>query len=582
MSKKSSVSKKESLIEKTLNTLAGRRKAPNAVFAALIITYIATSIFINKTSKSTAEVQILGGSLPYSSFAGIFSALANISIVFTVLYYGKKGFYTSLTLLLLQFPVMFSVIILRHNPAPLPGAFANILTIISSIIIYVNNKKIGKYQEKLRIQAITDRLTGLPNRFACTELVDELVKRNEKFAIVAIDVNSFKSINDTMGRNTGNSVLIEIAERWKSAVENEISGTLDFISRQGGDEFSLIIRNYHSDKDIVKTIKCYQSMLETRLTVDNCDLHITACFGYAVFPNDAQTPDALFSYADAAVSELKYHGGEHILRFTPDLLKIEHTIEIEREIREALEKDTLYFHLQPQYDIDHKLRGFEALARLNGSNGKNISPGEFIPVAEKVGIIDKVDGTVLRKSAKFFSELIKRTSTDATLSVNISVRHLMKNDFLDEIKQIVNDYAIPPQQLELEITESIMIDSAEKAIQSINAIRDMGIKIAIDDFGTGYSSLSYLNNFPANLLKIDKSFIDNMNSSESSKKYVAAIISIGHIMNFGVISEGVEESAQLETLRSIGCDYIQGYIWGKPMSPEDAEILVAKSVGLQQ
>jgi EAL domain-containing protein (putative c-di-GMP-specific phosphodiesterase class I) len=215
---------------------------------------------------------------------------------------------------------------------------------------------------------------------------------------------------------------------------------------------------------------------------------------------------------------------------------------------------------------------------MKESDGTVISPGEFIPVAEKVGLIDKVDLSVFRNSAMFFGELIKKTGTDITLSVNVSVRHLMKNDFLDEVREILDTCGIPAGQIEIEITESVMIDSAEKALQCINGIKEMGIKIAIDDFGTGYSSLSYLNKFPANLLKIDKSFIDKMNTNDSSKQYVAAIISIGHIMNFKVISEGVEEDDQLDTLRDIGCDFIQGFIWGRPMAPEAAEELVVNSV----
>ena len=154
----------------------------------------------------------------------------------------------------------------------------------------------------------------------------------------------------------------------------------------------------------------------------------------------------------------------------------------------------------------------------------------------------------------------------------------MKNDFVEEIRSIVENSGVPASQLEIEITESIMIDSADKALQCIKELKNMGMKIAIDDFGTGYSSLSYLNKFPANLLKIDKSFIDKMNASDSSKKYVAAIISIGHIMNFDVISEGVEKEEQLETLREIGCDYIQGYIWGRPLPTEDAEALYLNAV----
>ena len=210
---------------------------------------------------------------------------------------------------------------------------------------------------------------------------------------------------------------------------------------------------------------------------------------------------------------------------------------------------------------------------MRDADGNNISPGEFIPVAEKVGLIDKVDGMVFKKAGKFFGDLIKKTDLDLTLSINASVRHLMKTDFLDEIRDLLKTSDIPAEKLEVEITDSIMID-ADKAQHRIEELKEMGIKIAIDDFGTGYSSLSYLNRFPANLLKIDKSFIDEMNKDDSSRQYIAAIISIGHVMGFDVISEGVEENDQLETLKSIGCDFIQGYIWGKPLSVEDVEKLV--------
>lgn len=224
--------------------------------------------------------------------------------------------------------------------------------------------------------------------------------------------------------------------------------------------------------------------------------------------------------------------------------------------------------------MEHKLRGFEALARMKDSDGSFISPGEFIPIAEKVGLIDKVDSMVFRKAADCFSRIIKKSGLDLTLSINASVRHLLKNGFIEEIQELISKSGISASQLEIEITESILIDSAEKALQCINRLRDIGVKFAIDDFGTGYSSLSYLSKIPADLLKIDKSFIDRINSNESSKQYVAAMISMGHIMGLDVISEGVEEQEQLEALRSIGCDLIQGFIWGRPLSADDAEKLV--------
>ena len=436
-----------------------------------------------------------------------------------------------------------------------------------------------KMMEHLRHISYTDQLTGIPNRLACTELIDELIAKKGRFAVVSIDINGFKSINDTMGFDTGNKVLAEIATRWRTIANAGLTGTTDYIARMNGDEFALVIRDFRSDDELFKTIGQYESALGSRLTIDGYDIYISASFGFSVFPDDAETIDSLISYANASMREVKrVNSSNHIMRFTRELLKTERTLEIERKLITALEEETLYYALQPQFDISHRLRGFEALARMRDSEGNFISPGEFIPVAEKVGLVDKVDSAVFKKSALFIGGLIRETGADITLSVNISVRHMLKNDFLDEVRDIVRTSGIPAERLEIEITESIMIDSADKALRCIGELKKMGIKIAIDDFGTGYSSLSYLSNFPADLLKIDKSFIDRMNTSESSKQYVAAIISIGHIMGFDVISEGVEETAQLETLREVGCDYIQGFIWGRPLPNEEAEKLVMESV----
>ena len=211
---------------------------------------------------------------------------------------------------------------------------------------------------------------------------------------------------------------------------------------------------------------------------------------------------------------------------------------------------------------------------MKDDNGALISPAKFIPVAEKTGLVDQLDICVFRKAAAFLSEFILKNQLDIILSINVSVRHLMKNNFIKEIQDIIQSTGIPVKNLEIEITESIMIDSADEALQRIEAIKKMGIRIAIDDFGTGYSSLSYLNHFPADMLKIDKSFIDVMNTSESNKQYVATIISIGHILHLDVISEGVESGDQLETLRNVGCDYIQGFVWGRPLPPEEAGRLI--------
>ena len=459
-----------------------------------------------------------------------------------------------------------------------------------------------KVIERIKHMTYTNSLTGLPNRFALMEYMSKLIRHRERFAAVSIDLNDFKYVNNTLGFDAGNKVLLEVAERWKrisdkvpdrftdkvtkidigksndNGDKNSATNLRKFLTCVGGDEFFVIIRGYEDENELRSIISEYNKALSDVMMIDGCDIYISASYGYVEYPDDSDSIDALISHANAAMNEVKKSGNsEHILKYTPDLLRDEHIHEIEKMIRNALENDTLYFNMQPQYDMNHKLRGFESLARMKDCDGNVISPAEFIPVAEKFGLIDILDKTVARKSIMFFGELLRKTGADLILSLNVSVRHLMKSDFIQEIQQLLNDSGIPGNHLEIEITESIMIDSVDKALRCIDELKNMGVHIAIDDFGTGYSSLSYLNRFPANLLKIDKSFIDEMNTTESSRQYVAAIISMGHIMGFDVISEGVEEPEQIETLKKIGCDYIQGFVWGRPLPAEEVEKLVLNS-----
>ena len=563
-------------IEKTLDSITSKKRAHIIFYFLLLILFNIANYFL-KATVTSQEVLMLGKIVvPIATLPGVFSSLANICLILLVVLFETLGFVTTFIILTYQTIKLIVIIFVFHQGSSLAGIFTDLFTLLAVIIMYLNNKQINRIQKILREQAVTDSLTGLPNRLACNELIKTLVKKGEKFALAMIDLNNFKTINDTLGHNAGNEVLKEIATRWKYGADSGLSGTHDFITRQGGDEFTLIIRDFKTDDDIYNAIKYYESVLEKRIKLKERDFFASASFGYAEYPVDADNTDTLFSYADMAMYEIKRaNSSAHILRFTPDLLADgEHSIEIERKIRTALEEDTIYFDLQPQFDMNHKLRGFEALARMKDSEGNIIPPGEFIPIAETVGLVDRIDDRIFRNSTKFFGELIQKSGIDAVLSVNVSVRHLIKDNFVDEVKSVLKKNGVPPKQLELEITESIMIDSEGPAITNIKALKEMGIRIAIDDFGTGYSSLSYLNRIPADLLKIDKSFIDKMNSSDSSKQYVASIISIGHIMNFDVISEGVEGDDQLSTLRDIGCDLIQGFIWGHPMSPEEAEKLV--------
>ena len=565
------------ILEKTLERLAKRRKAPVYVFVLLLLLYLASAIIVRLTAGSQDVVMLGGNPLYIYTFAGVFSSVSNLCVVLMVIFCGKLGYIVSVIVLLGQFPMML-VGILHGNLSSLPGLFANVLTLIVVVVIYLTNRKIEEYQYKIQEQATTDVLTGLPNGFASSALINELIRRNSPFSNATININNFKIINDTMGFEIGNKVLLEISSKWRKIADEGLSGTLDFVSRINGDEFSLVVRGYDSIEDVEKTIKKYESVLDERMLIDGYEVFVNASFGYAAFPLDATEFNTLINYSVAAMKEIKrINSSEHILRFTPELLKDKKSLVIDNKVRYALENDMIGFNLQPQYDMSHKLRGFEALARMTDNEGNSISPVEFIPAAERLGMIDSLDLMVYRKSAIFIGELIRETGSDITLSINASVKHLMKSGFAQEIRSLLEDSGIPPKQLEIEITESILIESAEKAADCLNELKDMGIRIAIDDFGTGYSSLSYLNSFPSDILKIDKSFIDKMNDSDSSEKYVEAIISLAHVLDLEVIAEGVEEPEQLKTLSNIHCDYIQGFIWGKPLTQDEAEKLLTDS-----
>ena len=559
-------------MNKIMRDLYYKKEAPKSGFVLLVILYLITVSLTILASRMQGTLVILDNPISYSSFAGVFSSLSNMFVICLAVFYRKPGFVVALIFLVMQFPMMVINIFVRHSTTNLPGLFMNFFTIVAVIIIYVSYKKVLQYQQSIRDQAVKDRLTGLPNRFACNEVMDDLVKRGDKFAVVSVDINDFKSINDTMGHETGNVVLRNVADRWVRLADSMKNGINVFVARLSGDEYMLIIRGYNYSDDIEKIIMEFKQSLEKKMTIDNCDYFLTACFGYTEYPTDDRCVDSLFLYADTALHEIKRtRTASNILRFKPDILNTEKTLEIERKIRAALDNNSVFFHLQPQYDIDHKLRGFEALARMKDADGNFISPADFIPVAEKSGLIDRVDMRVFELAVQFLADILRANkNSDIIVSCNVSVRHLMKNNFIDEFRNIIVKYQVPASHIEIEITESIMIDSLEKALNRIAEIKNLGMKVAIDDFGTGYSSLSYLNNFPSDLLKIDKSFIDLMNTSESSKQYVATIVSIGHILNLRVISEGVEDEAQIETLKSIGCDYIQGFVWGRPMAVDDA------------
>ncbi len=567
--------KKKKHANEILKDVPQRKGPPRLAFAAILLLYLLASVGVMRVAREQSMIILFGSRAPVSSFAGVFSALANICVIFLVLFFNKPGFVTMMAIMLVQFPMLIMTIVVRRNSAAFSGMFSNIFAVVSCIIIYVNNLRLERYQRRLRDQAATDRLTGLPNRFACAEYIDSLALASKKFALISIDLNNFKSVNDSMGREAGDKVLLELAKRWSSLAVGRRGKTLDFLARLGDDEYAVVVRGYDSPEKLAQAVEAYKFELESKITIDGCDYSMDACFGYAEFPADADNAASLLSCADAAMKEAKGRGaGSVILKFEPKHIKTEKALEMERKIREALERGDVHFHLQPQFDAKRKLRGFEALARMRDDDGSPISPADFIPIAEKAGLIDRVDKRVFSLAVAFLSKLIRERQSDAVLCVNISGRHLLKTNFIDGLRGVLSKNDFPADRLEIEISESVLMDSAEKALERIKQLRALGVRVSVDDFGSGGLSLNSLSKFPVNVIKIDKPFIDTVDSSDTAKKYAAAIISACHILDLKIVAEGVEKPEQADALKEIGCDYIQGFVWGRPLSPDEASTLM--------
>lgn len=352
-------------IDTTVRNLSLKKEAPKSAFVLLVLLYVIAYILITRTANSHDTVILLGIPFEASSFTGVFSSLSNICIICLVMLFKRPGYILSLVLIVSQFPMMYVNIFIRQNYRNIPGIFTNFLIILAITFIYLGNRQIGKYQNHIREQAVTDKITNLPNRFACSELMQDLHKHSEQFAVVSVDLNGFKSINETMGHETGDLVLKEVASRWKALADSFTTGTYDFVARNSGDEFILLISDFDSVADVEKTITAYKNELERKITIDDCDYYLTACFGYALFPEDSEIIEDLFQFSDSALHEEKKTGaGSRIARYDPDNITSESTLEIERTIRAAINDNSIFFNLQPQFDMDHKLRGFEALARI--------------------------------------------------------------------------------------------------------------------------------------------------------------------------------------------------------------------------
>lgn len=420
-----------------------------------------------------------------------------------------------------------------------------------------------------------DSLTGLPNRKYLhqylVEFVEKLEDKSQKFAVLFLDIDRFKLINDSLGHSIGDLLLQSVSDRLKTLLRKG-----DLLVRWGGDEFAIIAKAVTST-DIV--IQIAESMIQALALPFNCgehELHVTTSIGASIYPDHNTDVEGLIRNADMAMYRAKVGGRNSFQFYVPNMQEQSfQKLLMENNLRRALENEELEAYYQPQIDLStNKIVGLEVLLRWKHVTLGSISPSKFIPLAEETGLIIDIGNWVLKNACLQAIAWRNMGLPPIQIGVNLSIKQLQEKDFLASLQKVLDETNFDPHYLELEITEGIMMDNVEEKIVLLNQFRQMGIQLSIDDFGTGYSALSYLKNLPIDTLKIDRIFIEYISHNDQDQAIVASLINLSHSLNLIVIAEGVETKEQVDLLRSLGCDRIQGYFFHKALPAEDIEALL--------
>ncbi|MFP3565302.1 putative bifunctional diguanylate cyclase/phosphodiesterase [Paraburkholderia sp. SIMBA_030] len=436
---------------------------------------------------------------------------------------------------------------------------------VSSVVTSRMKARVLKAERELEYLAHTDPLTDLPNRRA---FYDELAARlgpgadgRAQVTLVLIDLDDFKTVNDTLGHGAGDELLRFVASALRDAVRET-----DIVSRIGGDEFAVLAIDDADRAGSRRTAERITNVLARPFELHGGSVPVTASVGFSRFPDDATDVASLVSSADIALYAAKSGGKNVAVEFRPQMTQdAQRRARLERELREAIECDALEVAYQPQFDCQTgQLVGVETLARWNHSSEGSISPAEFIPIAENSELIVALGRWVMRRACHDAARWNANARNRASVSVNVSARQLREPGFQRDVLEALKDSGLPANMLELELTESLLMANMSVAVHVMTQLRAQGIRLSIDDFGTGYSSLSYLQSFPLNQLKIDRSFVRAL--PRAGQPIVTAIISMAHSFGLTVVAEGVEYPAQLAWLSEAGCDVVQGFLTGRPMS----------------
>jgi diguanylate cyclase (GGDEF)-like protein/PAS domain S-box-containing protein len=425
-------------------------------------------------------------------------------------------------------------------------------------------------EERIRFLALHDVLTELPNRSLCIErlgqAMQEARRHGQRVGVLFIDLDRFKNINDSLGHHVGDALLKSVARRLVEAVRPG-----DTVSRLGGDEFVVVLGGVADSDEVLAIVERRVSPLMRRAhDIDGTELHVSCSVGIAVYPEDGRDIDELMRHADVAMYQSKAGGRDMARFFTSEMNdRAQKRQLIESNLRHAVERGELSLRFQPRIDArSEQLLGVEALLRWHHGELGDVEPAEFIPIAEESGQIVDIGAWVIEETCRQHAAWRRQGLGEVSVSINVSTLQLRDHRLLDVLRRAIGSHAVDPANIEIELTESTLMDSAERTLAQLHALKALGLLLSIDDFGTGYSSLAYLNRFPIDKLKIDRSFVHQMLDEPADLAIVRAIIGLGHTLGLSVVAEGVESEEEAALLREARCDELQGYHIARPMEAD--------------
>lgn len=469
-----------------------------------------------------------------------------------------------------EFPTQLTSISVRDSES----RYLGIITTCEDI----SERKVA--EEKIHQLAYYDLVTGLPNRGMFLERLNQTLAQAQRdrdsVNLLFLDLDNFKDVNDTQGHDVGDKLLCSVAERLSSCMRDS-----DILARLGGDEFVVVCPSATMQDNIAAVIQRIQSIFVHPFEIEGRQLYTSASIGIAVYPGDAVDASTLFRCADTAMYQAKNEGKSQFRFFSAELnQKIMQRVALENSLRLGLEKQEFFLHYQPLWDIKtSKMAGVEVLLRWQSSEFGLMQPATFISLLEDAGLINNVGEWVLRSACIQMREWDTTEHRDLKMAVNISGKQMKHPRFIEMLTMIIKETGINPCNLELEFTESVLMENVEKTIETFRTLKAMGIQLSIDDFGTGYSSLNYLKHFPVDRIKIDKSFVSDVTANGSDAAIIEAIVAMAQSLNLRVVAEGVENSDQLYSLSKLGCDEVQGFYLAKPMHADDLSETLGKKHG---